>query len=136
MKKRTFFLSLLAALLVLAGCKPELITEENTLRLSQYKVTFEADKGSQTVKVVTSSAAPWTTMSAEESTWLALEKGEDGTTLTITAETNTTAAERRAKVIIVCLIHEVFNIHEQPVPPHEPLFKSSLPGLCNLLEAE
>ena len=102
MKKRTFFLSLLAALLVLAGCKPELITEENTLRLSQYKVTFEADKGSQTVKVVTSSAAPWTTMSAEESTWLALEKGEDGTTLTITAETNTTAAERRAKVIIVC----------------------------------
>ena len=102
MKKKTFFLSLLAALLVLAGCKPELITEENTLRLSQYKVTFEADKGSQTVKVVTSSAAPWTTMSAEESTWLALEKGEDGTTLTITAETNTTAAERRAKVIIVC----------------------------------
>ena len=90
MKKKTFFLSLLAALLVLAGCKPELITEENTLRLSQYKVTFEADKGSQTVKVVTSSAAPWTTMSAEESTWLALEKGEDGTTLTITDEATLT----------------------------------------------
>lgn len=102
MKKKTFFLSLLAALLVVVGCKPELITEENTLRLSQNKVNFEAGEGSQTVKVIASSAAPWTTLSAEESTWLALAKGEDGTSLTITVEKNSTAVERRAKVIIVC----------------------------------
>lgn len=100
MRKRLFFTNLLVVLALLVSCKPELISEESTLRLSRKSIKFDAEKNSQVIQVETS-RGKWTALSPEEATWLTLTMKEDGKSLEITADANTEARERKAKVMVM-----------------------------------
>ncbi len=99
MRKKLFFANMLVVLALFVSCKPELISEENTLRLSRKSIKFNAEKNSQVIQVETS-RGQWTALSAEEVSWLTLTTGEDGKSLVVTAEANPEARERKAKVIV------------------------------------
>lgn len=96
MRKRLFFTNLLVVLALLVSCKPELISEESTLRLSRKSIKFDAEKNSQVIQVETS-RGKWTALSPEEATWLTLTMKEDGKSLEITADANTEAANVKLK---------------------------------------
>ena len=100
MRKRLFFTNLLVVLALLVSCKPELISEESTLRLSRKSIKFDAEKNSQIIQVETS-RGKWTALSPEDATWLTLTMKEDGKSLEITADANTEARERKAKVMVM-----------------------------------
>ena len=73
------------------------VIEDTTLETSTSSVNFTKDGGSQTISITTN-AAKWVASSPLESDWLSLS--QSASELNVTAEPNTTGAERKGYILI------------------------------------
>ena len=90
-------LAALLAAAALTGCAKDK-EEFHYIDLSQVACTFQGeDNQPLTVSVITAPAA-WS--AAPDASWVTAEKGQDGESLTITVEDNTSGTEREARITV------------------------------------